>query len=64
MALSGQAITARSYGSGAGKKSRTPAGGAASDAMNVVKIASEISPGNLYGLIIRVHLFRRASALS
>ena len=35
----------------------------ARDGSDVVKIASEISPGNLYGTIIGAHLFRRASAM-
>jgi hypothetical protein len=55
----------RAYGSGAGKESHgRRAAQLPDDSTNVLKIASEIPPGNLYGSIIGAHLFRRRSAAS
>jgi hypothetical protein len=45
-------------------KPQAPAGATAAEAANVVKIASKISCVNLYGRIIRAHLFGRVRALS
>jgi hypothetical protein len=63
MALSDQALQPERTAPAPERKAGRRPAELARDEANVVKIASEISPGNLYGSIIGAHLFRRASAL-